>query len=267
MKREKSFTDDDAIVDLGVGKNMVASIKYWCEMVQIIDDAGPTGFGDKLLDDKAGWDPFLEDLSSWWLLHWKMVTNPALLTTGSVLFSQIRKPEFSKADLLSSVSRCLDPNKKAPADNILTRDIDCYVRTYLSSQTKSHSPKKEEAFESPFQELNLIQKMADGDMFRFSIGGKATIPAQLIGFVVADYLGEHRNAMVLQKLLYSSYSPGQVFMLDENALIEAVQSLMEHPEWGEAFGFTESAGIAQVVCELSPEEGIKLLDDYYQGGL
>ncbi|MCC5851088.1 MAG: DUF4007 family protein [Verrucomicrobia bacterium] len=265
VKRSKTFTDEDAIVDLGVGKNMVASIKYWCEMAQVIENNQTTTFGDKLLDEENGWDPFLEDLASWWLLHWKIITNPICLTAGSVMFTQIRKPEFSKADLLESSLRSFDPNKKTPSDSILMRDIDCYIRTYLSSQNDRLSKKHGEAFECPFQELNLIQRMSEGEIYRFSIGTKLSIPAQLIGYVIADYFGERRNAMVLQKLLYAPFSPGQIYMLDENALIEALQTLMEHKEWGEAFGFTESAGIAQVYCELSSNDALKLLENYYQG--
>jgi len=30
VKDNRKFNDDDAIVGLGVGKNMVESIKYWC---------------------------------------------------------------------------------------------------------------------------------------------------------------------------------------------------------------------------------------------
>lgn len=41
---------DDAPVRLGVGKNMVRSIRYWCTAFKIIDkNNSPTIFGDKLL--------------------------------------------------------------------------------------------------------------------------------------------------------------------------------------------------------------------------
>ena len=37
--------------------------------------------------------------------------------------------------------------------------------------------------------------------------------------------------------------PGQVFMLDENALVESVQSLHASSKWQDKFSFTESAGV------------------------
>jgi len=70
--------------------------------------------------------------------------------------------------------------------------------------------------------------------------------------------------MTIQRVLYKEYSPGQVFMLDENTLVEAVQELHENSRWGSQFNFTESAGIAQIHCNVSLEDADQLLDTYYR---
>jgi pyruvate ferredoxin oxidoreductase alpha subunit len=62
------FKAPDAIERLGVGKNMVRSIRFWCQAFKIIEIdrtgfAQSTRFGDELLCPK-GWDPFLEDILS-----------------------------------------------------------------------------------------------------------------------------------------------------------------------------------------------------------
>ena len=68
------FVSDAAPLVLGVGKNMVNSIKYWLGAYQIIDfskdSAVQTGFGE--LIDK--YDPYLENPATLWLLHWKLCT-------------------------------------------------------------------------------------------------------------------------------------------------------------------------------------------------
>ena len=62
-----SFTDDYAVVELGVGKNMVASIRYWLRAFGITNDNGvPTEIGKYLLDDN-GADPYIEDTATLWL--------------------------------------------------------------------------------------------------------------------------------------------------------------------------------------------------------
>ena len=87
-KDNNVFLRDDASVVLGVGKNMVRSMKYWCAAFKIIQEKPeapknisrpfiPTSFGEALLSDK-GWDPYLEDPASLWLLHWKLFKKPSL---------------------------------------------------------------------------------------------------------------------------------------------------------------------------------------------
>ncbi|WP_238845595.1 DUF4007 family protein [Nostoc edaphicum] len=72
-KNPDIFSQDDAPVRLGVGKNMVRAIRYWCSAFKIIDKNNlPTVFGEKLLGDN-GWDTYLEDPASLWLLHWNLL--------------------------------------------------------------------------------------------------------------------------------------------------------------------------------------------------
>ncbi|MEI7788779.1 MAG: DUF4007 family protein [Chlorobiaceae bacterium] len=265
--RGKRFSHESSIVDLGVGKNMVDSIKYWCEMTGIIEEDRVSRFGQQLLDEQKGWDPYLEDLASWWLLHWKIITHVNYKTSGTALFSYLRKPEFSKQDVAEATLRLVDEGKKAPPDSIIMRDVDCFIRSYCGTRRFEKKKAGEDTFECPFQELNLIQVMSDGDFYRFSIGSKVSLPAEIIGYAICEYFGrEKKNAMTIQKILYREGSPGQVFMLDENTLIEAVQDLHENPIWGRRFDFTESAGLAQVYCNVDPEESEELLNIYYRQG-
>lgn len=76
----ETFLREDAPVRLGVGKNMVRSIRYWCQAFKLLEADQPTEFGIQLLGD-AGWDSFLEDPASLWLLHWKLLEPPCYATT------------------------------------------------------------------------------------------------------------------------------------------------------------------------------------------
>ncbi|MCG8551527.1 MAG: DUF4007 family protein [Desulfobacterales bacterium] len=267
VKNGHWFAEHDAIVDLGVGKNMVDSIRYWCEMAGIIEDQEVSDLGRKIFDEKNGWDPFLEDNATLWLLHWKLNTNPNVTTAGTALFSYLHKPEFSKHDVAQAALKSLAPNKKPPSDKVIMRDVDCYLRTYAGGRKFDPHKLKEESFECPFQELNLIHPMKDSDLYRFSIGPKSSLSPEIIGFAIFEYLNQKsaRGGMRIQEALYHEFSPGQVFMLDENAMIEAVQLLETSPKWGEKYGFTESAGVAFVRCEMEEHEAWDLLNDYYKG--
>src|SRR5947209_5676977 len=75
------FSDiDQAIVELGLGKNMVRSARFWAQAAGMVTSlakgAGykPSPFGLALLGPE-GRDPFLEDIRTLWLIHWKLSTN------------------------------------------------------------------------------------------------------------------------------------------------------------------------------------------------
>ena len=269
VKEGNQFSDETAIVKLGVGKNMVESIKYWCEMAGIIKDGNITKFGNNLLDENGGWDPFLEDQASWWLLHWNIVTNPVFKTSGTALFFNLRKPEFSKQDVAEAALHMVDSGKKPPSDSIIMRDVDCYIRSYCGTRRFDKKKPWDESFGCPLQELNLIQPMSEGGLYRFSIGRKPSLPSEIIGYSLSAFLcrdNQTKLATTVQNALYRENSPGQAFMLDENALVEAIQDLHENKLWGAKFSFTESAGIAQVLCDVEPEEANRLLENYYRRG-
>ena len=60
----KSFNDESAVVDLGVGKNMVSSIKYWLKSFGIInEDGSATPIGCSILSND-GYDPYIEDTNT-----------------------------------------------------------------------------------------------------------------------------------------------------------------------------------------------------------
>lgn len=63
-----NFNAPDAVVKLGVGKNMVSSIRYWLRAFAMTMNDELTPMAHYLFDDKSGKDPFIEDLGTLWLL-------------------------------------------------------------------------------------------------------------------------------------------------------------------------------------------------------
>ena len=107
------FAEEDAIVRLGVGKNMVESIRHWCHVAQLIEeDSAPKPSGSqplrvtplaKKLFLKPAWDPFLEDDASLWLVHWLLVSNPRQGTSWQLAFGHFHRPDSVVIGRLSAV--------------------------------------------------------------------------------------------------------------------------------------------------------------------
>ena len=65
VQEGQSFNNEDAVVKLGVGKNMVSSIRYWLKAFNIIDNKDkPTEFCIKLIDTKVERRRLLNDYAN-----------------------------------------------------------------------------------------------------------------------------------------------------------------------------------------------------------
>ena len=98
------FSSENASVSLGVGKNMVSSIRHWCRASGLIEekidqrteleatDLGKTFFGNQ---NKEGLDPYLEDPATLWLIHYQIATNTDRATSWYWAFNVLRGNQFT----------------------------------------------------------------------------------------------------------------------------------------------------------------------------
>ena len=66
------FNDPQAVVNLGVGKNMVSSIQHWLNAFSLIENNDLSEFSMRVFDND-GYDPYLENNGSLWLLHYYLL--------------------------------------------------------------------------------------------------------------------------------------------------------------------------------------------------
>lgn len=160
------FQREDAISILGVGKNMVRSIRHWCLAAGLIEEAReegeryagalrPTELGEWILDEGSGFDPYLEDPTTLWLLHWRIASNSRRATTWFWTFSYFNEPEFTVDQLSSAVFRWVQtlPGKEVALSTI-RRDVECFVHTYVPSRS-SRGGLIEDTLDCPLVELDL----------------------------------------------------------------------------------------------------------------
>jgi hypothetical protein len=270
------FSRDDALVTLGVGKNMVESIRHWCQVAQLVEqDPGaeksagrtfqPTSIARNLLLNGA-WDPFLEDDASLWLIHWLIVTNPAIGTAWQLLFSRFNRPDFTRRELAVYMLDFVVKEGLRVGESVVARDVDCLIRTYVAGTGGKKQSVAEETFDCPLLQLNLIQPSPDGELYRFAIGPKQSLPAAIFAYALHDHFQRRQSrteTMSIQECLYGEASPGQAFKLDENSLIEYVEDLEDSLNGN--LVLDETAGLKQIYRK-KPFDAIEILNDYYRGG-
>jgi len=222
------FNKDDAIVRLGVGKNMVSSIRHWALASQLFSDCGRgaialTADGERVLKE---WDPYLEDPGTLWFIHWKLTTNPSRAAAWFLAFHRFPRPEFTKAELVEYLLDFVKANELRPKRNTLARDVDCLIRTYVPSRS-SEVKFVEDSFDCPLVELGLLRRLRDGETFQFAVGSKSTLPTEVFGAALFEFLDSKGtlDTVPVHECVYGVGSPGQAFKLDENSVMEYLEEL------------------------------------------
>jgi hypothetical protein len=270
------FSEEDALVRLGVGKNMVASIRHWCQVTQLAEPdpviqrnkgrvLRASEMGRRLLGAK-GWDPFMENDATLWLIHWLLVTNQTIGTTWQLLFARYHRPDFTKRELIDYVLSFVERESLKAKESVIARDVDCFLRTYAVSDGEKKRATPEETFSCPLLELNLIRPTPDGDLYRFSIGPKPSLCPAVFAYALYQHYFRARagrSTMSIQECLYGDGSPGQVFKLDENSLMDYVERLEDMTSG--AVLLDETAGLKQIY-RRDDFEPYAMLDKHYRGG-
>jgi hypothetical protein len=257
----KAFVRNDAHVTLGVGKNMVRSIRYWAHAFKVLEDdpraAGrlresrTTEFGEFLLGPH-GVDRYLEDLGSLWLLHWQLLKEPSLATAWRFTFFEHGRPAVSSTELTGQLEEFLDAHYPGSriARSSLKKDATCILRMYGELPTGSEI--SEDSIHCPFAELGLLRATGNGGQYGFRIGWKPGLSKEMITALCLDYaaeLGSSAQTIALNRLHSGEGSPGLALRLSESDVYGALEEVAQETN---TIALTESAGVIQLSFSEDP---------------
>jgi hypothetical protein len=264
------FQRDNATTTLGVGKNMVRSIRHWCLAAGMLREhrasSGTTlqvtDLGTLLFADD-GLDPYLEDPATLWLLHWQLAANRARATTWFWTFSHFHEPEFTREVLTSALFRWTQTlHGKPVALSSVKRDVDCFLRTYVPSRPGPRSF-VEDTLDCPLVELNLLTLVGDGQTYQFRRGAQQGLPDGVLMYAVARFwetFAPGSETLALPDLARQPGSPGRLFKMDESALIERLEQA-ERLTAG-LLAYRETAGLRQLFRRQRPDSKQLLAEAY-----
>ena len=257
LEQQDIFLQDSALVTLGVGKNMVRSIRHWGLATGVLEEntdapnnrgrfVRPSALGDVLFGPH-GLDPYLEEIGTLWLIHWQLAGTPDGPTTWFWVFNYLPESEFTKEKLFSELMSLADQaGRKRVADNSLRRDIDCFLRTYIPSKA-SRTVVLEETLDCPLAELGLIQELESNYVYGFARGEHASLPLPVFAYALLTYwerTAANRNTFSFDEIAYPPGSPGRVFKLTEDALCEYLDGMETCTKDAISYGVT--AGLRQL---------------------
>ena len=251
---EKDFNDDDAVVYLGVGKNMVASIRFWLKAVGLLKDDQLEDIAGYLFNDDNGKDPYLEDIGTLWLLHF-MLVNTEYATIYKTAFVDYHRQRniIEKGKLQNYIKHtCFEGTsyKNLYNDNTVKRDIGVMLHNYCSKSNANL-----EDSNCLLAPLNLISE-ADKETYVFNYDTRSDVPSLIFLYAILVKF-EGLNSISFEDIAELAL----IFCLTNNDLLNIIKKLCDlYPS---EIVFSDVAGIKELQfrATLNPTD---VLDRYYE---
>lgn len=268
INKGRKFSEEDAVVDLGVGKNMVSAIAFWMKAFGLINKDGLlTDIAKYIFDDK-GKDPYLEDEATLWLLHYQLITNN-IASTYSLIFNEYRreKIEFTKDNFISFIIRKAEElNVSQINKNTVATDFEVLTKMYI--RTDAQSKDKEDTFSGLLTELNIIheekRRVNEKLEVYFSVPAddRIDIPEEVLLYGILDS-EDFDKSISLYTIEQEKNQIGSVFALTRNGLIKKIESITTDSKY-KKYGivFNDHAGIKELQFKTKPNK-FDILNKYY----
>lgn len=247
------FNSPDAVIRLGVGKNMVSSIRFWMRAFGMTQNDKLQPISSYLLDTENGKDPFLEDLGTLWLLHFMLISCKEA-TLYNWLFTRLQRERkvFERQNFVSFVHRLLVEEEKQNFfnENTIKKDIGTLLQNYVMPQ----KAKTFDDYSALLLDLYLI-RTEDGKTYTFNIEGKRQVPWQIFLYAVIK-MKEKDNTVsydILQEI-------GLIFCMNDIEVIEMCKVIESHHI--KDLRYSDTAGIRQLQF-INPLTCEETLDEYY----
>ncbi len=252
--------EDQAMVDLGLGKNMVKAARFWVEATGMVSpgDKGlaVTPLGRALILDEAH-DPFLEDIQTLWLVHWMISTNPSPIAAWDYLLNKWHDPRMTKSGALAALKKLSEGDeskKKELSDVTLNQHFDVFLHTYVPTRSRKGDV-QEDNLDSPLVELGLLLPEVTTTpgrslepTFSFRVDEKPEIRPALFAWCLERYWdaqAKGENSIPFQMIAYGHGSLGQILKISEDGIRQRLEAI-GHDTDGR-FTFNESSSIPNVV--------------------
>jgi hypothetical protein len=264
----KALSDDErAILELGLGKNMVRALRFWLDAFDVASaEAGTWAllpFGEALFGD-GGLDPFIERVETQWLLHWRLaaaVEKPVFAWRH--VFHRRMRPDFTRSELLAEMRDEGARLGYEHSDITLLQHADVFIHSYLGSLNPA-SP--EDALDGPLVDLGLLRRLGRRQgagriepvftLTRIPIG---EIGGGVVDYAIASYWTARRvgeSVVTFRDLAHGEGSPGATLRMETD-------DLRDHLERSPALWSYRPSGDAGSVTAAAPLDPARLLREIY----
>ncbi len=203
---------------LGIGSNMVKSLRYWLQAVGLTSEPTNGKKEQKLTplgEIISTNDPYMEEIGTLWLLHYSLAKNKDDATAWNFFFNDFKMAEFNRDDFVRQISAYLRMIDEEVSERSLEDDYTCIVNTYLP-RIKSNPEKvqPESNIDCPLGELGLIDIVdKKNKIYKKATPKKESIPS-LVALAVLIERAEGKTEVRISDIQNEPNNLGKAFNLD-----------------------------------------------------
>ncbi len=236
---ERVVAKEDLFVDkaenpmdvLGIGSNMVKSLRYWLQAVDLTTEPSRgrrvqtlTPFGEIVYEN----DRYIEEIGTLYLLQYNLAKNKTDATAWYYFFNEFNMSEFTREDFVQAIQNyiLMEEDGETAAIRSLNDDFVCIINTYLP-RYKSNPDKvsPENNIDCPFGELGLVDiSNKKQKTYKKTTPSPKTFNPWVILAVILDQ-AETRDEIGLNELLKGPCNIGRAFNLDAVSLLDVLHEV------------------------------------------
>jgi hypothetical protein len=226
------FYDEFGFEKIGLGRNMVKSLRYWAVATSVMEEAKNeerksihqlTEFGQLVFDN----DRFIRLPLTAAVLHVLLASNKEQATTWYWYFNEFNHRSITNEELHAALTEWVKQhhNREVSA-NTLKRDLDCLKLMYTVQASSEDDP--EDVVASPLSGLKLLYDTKEQFVKRSP--ELQHIDLDALYFNLLYYCGKNAvNSLTLEEILIKPMLWGKLFHLSSNQIREALELLHADP--------------------------------------
>lgn len=257
--------EDNPMDVLGIGSNMVKSLRYWLQAVGLTEEPNH-GRRIQTLTDLGrlvyNHDRYIEEIGTLQLLHYKLSTNLNLATAWYFFFNEFNLTEFTREDFIEAIKKwiAMQEDGESVAVRSLADDFQCIMSTYLPRyKTNPTRVSPENNIDCPLGELGLIDILGrDKKIYRKAIPTAESLCPYTLLAIISEQAKE-REEISLNELLTAPCNIGRVFNLDAITMLDMLYRI----EKLGAIRISRTAGL-DVIRITERQSFLEWVERYYQ---
>ena len=257
------FISENSMNRLGLGSNMVKSLRYWMVVTGLTSEKlskgqKPTFFGKLVYD----FDKHFEKIGTLLLCHYFLATDKEWGTSWYYFFNEYNSKEFLKNDLVLEATSWIHSIKENVSENSINSDIDCIIKSYSNFNTIYQD---ENIYEDnkicPFSQLGLILQSTENSNIYFKNSIQIEeFPLEIAMFVILKQMEFTKvKSLNLDSLLLKPTSISKVFNFNTEDLIKLISKL----EMKNYIRYVKTAGLEQIILIDDSKQSTDYLKNYY----